>query len=124
MKRFFILAMILLMVSISFAAEIPDNDVLTGTTTNDYVETTIYIARELYKTILIKNTGDTNSITFYLRCYPAEESTAYVTFASGALAAAAQAECFINNKYYKVIIGLKSTGAGSHSTYSIDYIKE
>ena len=104
-------------------SKIADNNTITGTSTDDYVANNIYTPRDLHKTIFVKNSGGANSITYYVRAYPASGSTAYKTIASGALIAAAQAELFIEDRYYKIVVGIKSTVGSSHSTYSIDYIR-
>ena len=123
MKYIFLTIILLLIFSLSICEEIALNDQVTGTSTNAYVETTIYTGRTIYKSLIIKNTGGTNSLTYYVHCFPYESGSAYYTFASGALTNGLQANCFINNIYYKIIIGIKSTSSSAHSTYSVDYIK-
>ena len=123
MKKILFILLFVFIFSFVFCDEIAYNDQITGTSINTYVEKTVYTVRNIYKSIIVKNTGGSNSVDYYVRCYPYENGTAYYTFASGTLTHGSQADCFINNVYFKIVFGIKSTSSGNHSTYSIDYIR-
>lgn len=122
-EKYILIILLIFTTSLLFSADIATNAQEKGTSTDNYAATTIYTPRNIYKTIIIKNTGGSNSLDYYLRAYPSSSGGSYVSFASGTLTHGSQADCFINNIYYKLVIGIKATTGGSQSTYSIDYIK-
>jgi len=94
----------------------------TGTTTDSYANALNWTNAEkyLHKTIILKNTGDTNSLDYQVLVYAHNDGNAY-TETSGSLAAGDVVKIVLNNHYARVVVQVKSSTAGASTSYRIDY---
>jgi len=93
----------------------------TGTTTDDWTDAHDWTAahRYIHKTIIIKNTGDTNSMDYRVLVYAVDDGIAYEE-TSGTLGPGDVAKINLNDWYNRIVIQVKSTTAGASTTYRID----
>ena len=94
----------------------------TGTTTDDWVNAVDWTDAQKFtlKTILIKNTGDTNSMDYKIIVQAYDGGIEWEE-TSGSLAAGDVAKIHLNNHYSRVVVQVKSSTAGSPTDYRIDY---
>lgn len=94
----------------------------TGTTTDSWANALEWTGamNYLHKTIIIKNTGDTNSMDYKVIIKAHATGSEYEE-TSGTLAAGDVAKIVLNNHYAHVIVQVKSSTAGSPTDYRIDY---
>jgi len=94
----------------------------TGTTEDSYTDALIWggVRKYLHKTIIIKNTGDTNSLDYKVLVEAHTGGLQYEE-TSGSLAAGDIVKIVLNNHYSRIIVQVKSSTAGASTTYQIDY---
>lgn len=98
---------------------------VSGTTTDNYVNALDWMcAGHGSKTILLQNTGSTNSLTYNVITYAYAGGIAYTEIPDTQLTAGSIAQIILNNAYAEVVLQVKSTTAGASTTYRIDYISE
>ena len=92
-----------------------------GTTTDNWVNAVDWTDAKkfLHKTILIKNTGDTNSMDYKVLVYVVDGGLSYEE-TSGTLGPGDIVKITLNNWYSRVVIQVKSSTAGASTTYQID----
>ena len=92
-----------------------------GTTTDSYTNALDWSDADkfLHKTILIKNTGDTNNMDYKVLVYVVDGGIAYEE-TSGTLAPGDVAKIVLNNWYSRVVVQVKSSTAGASTSYQVD----
>jgi len=99
-----------------------DAGTTTGTTTDSWANALSWTGayKFLHKTIIIKNTGDTNSLDYkvIVRAYGGGNDYQET---SGSLAAGDVVKIVFNNHYVEIVVQVKSSTAGASTTYQIDY---
>ena len=110
------------------SVNLPDSagDTITGTTTDAYVAALTWTCWGFSnKTLIIENTGDTNSLTWklVLQSYPdgSEHDFEYDGETEFDVAAAGVDLTILSYAYARAILYVKSTVASSETTYELDY---
>ncbi len=93
----------------------------TGTTADAYAELTIVC--QGYKDVVafLTNTHATRSLDFKVDGYVSDAAREYALQTETALGATDTARILLPDGYYKFIISVKSTVAGTPATYALDY---
>jgi len=93
-----------------------------GTTTDSWLNALDWGDAQKYtlKTILIKNTGDTNAMDYKVIVQAYDGGIEYEE-TSGTLNPGDIVKITLNNWYSRVIVQVKSSTAGNATTYRIDY---
>lgn len=98
----------------------------TGTSTNDVTAIATIDGRDSkFVTVYIKNTGGTNTLSYKIDKYAkysgsiSQEAVAATDIAAGAVATFTAEDKLVA----KYVVSIESKVDGSHSTYSIEYIK-
>jgi len=95
---------------------------VTGTTTDSYTDALIWggVRKYLHKTILIKNTGSSNSMDYRVLVEAHSGGLQYEE-TSGTLGPGDIVKIVLNNHYSRIIVQVKSSTAGAPTEYQIDY---
>ena len=95
---------------------------LTGITTNDYAYGLKWISLGISsKNIHLKNTDGANALKYKVLTLAYHNGTEYEEVSETVLAAGDMAQIILNHAYACVKVHVKSSVAGSHAAYQIDY---
>lgn len=100
----------------------PESTPATGTTTDSYVEALEVDSRFASdSTFVITNTGGANSLDYDVLVYSNHASGKPFTTTSGTISHSDEDEVILV-RHSKIVVRVKSSSAGNHTTYQIDSI--